>query len=282
MLLGGAGVFALGFFCALCGCVGFGGVGGGRGALLVVLGFFGGSSARVRGCGRCGGGLLGLWGSGACSRSRSLWFAGGVWALGLLSLVRRFRVAWAGLLASGCWLRDPGRVFAGLAPFGVAFRRCGWRLVGCGVVWWLRWRVLRGWVAVAGGGGFGWLGGGGCCRGACCRRVFSALFVAGVVRLLLRGWPWFGPFLVFPFASGFSSGCLRWSARWGLFPSLSAWPVVGRRRRGAGLALRPACLWPLSCGSRFFSAARFCGFLVCRLVRSVSPGVSWWWRWRCR
>lgn len=33
---------------------------------------------------------------------------------------------------------------------------------------------------------------------------------------------------------------------------------------------------PLSCGSRFFSATRFYNFLVYQLIRSVSPGVSWW------
>lgn len=46
----------------------------------------------------------------------------------------------------------------------------------------------------------------------------------------------------------------------GIIPSLSAWPVIRQRQRETKLTLQPTCLWPLSCGSRFFSATRFYNF----------------------
>ncbi|STO65430.1 MarC family integral membrane protein [Escherichia coli] len=58
-----------------------------------------------------------------------------------------------------------------------------------------------------------------------------------------------------------------------VFISMTSYQTAAARNK---LTLQPTCLWPLSCGSRFFSATRFYNFLVYQLIRSVSPGVSWW------
>ncbi|XMR48322.1 MarC family protein [Escherichia coli] len=59
-----------------------------------------------------------------------------------------------------------------------------------------------------------------------------------------------------------------------VFISMTSYQTAAARK--TKLTLQPTCLWPLSCGSRFFLATRFCNFLVYQLIRSVSPGASWW------
>lgn len=105
---------------------------------------------------------------------------------------------------------------------------------------------------------------------AYCQRVFSTLFMANIIRLLLRA-NRDSDLFDFPFTSNFHRViCAGQPGR--DYSRLYQHDQLSDSGSAKQTNLQPTCLWPLSCGSRFFSATRFYNFLVYQLIRSVSPG----------
>ena len=102
----------------------------------------------------------------------------------------------------------------------------------------------------------------------------STLFMANIIRLFCLGLTVIQTLLIFPFASNFSSGYLRWSTGrdYPVFISMTSYQTAARETNN----LQPTCLWPLSCGSRFFLGDTILQLLVYQLIHSVSPVASWW------